>query len=45
VVEEWLQSNLCRCTSYQEIREAVRLMYGFAKDQKELKGLSLKPLL
>lgn len=35
VVEEWLQSNLCRCTSYQEIREAVRLMYGFAKDQKE----------
>lgn len=28
VVEEWLQSNLCRCTSYQEIRRAVRLMYG-----------------
>jgi len=23
VVEEWLQSNLCRCTSYQEIRGAV----------------------
>jgi carbon-monoxide dehydrogenase small subunit len=28
VVEEWLQSNLCRCTSYQEIRQAVRAMYG-----------------
>lgn len=28
VVEEWLQSNLCRCTSYQEIRKAVRMMYG-----------------
>ena len=27
VVEEWLQSNLCRCTSYSEIREAVRAMY------------------
>jgi len=24
VTEEWLQSNLCRCTSYQEIKEAVR---------------------
>lgn len=28
VIEEWLQSNLCRCTSYQEIRRAVRAMYG-----------------
>lgn len=27
VVEEWLQSNLCRCTSYKEIRNAVRAMY------------------
>jgi aerobic carbon-monoxide dehydrogenase small subunit len=24
VIEEWLQSNICRCTSYQEIRSAVR---------------------
>lgn len=23
VIEEWLQSNLCRCTSYQEIKDAV----------------------
>ena len=30
VIEEWLQSNLCRCTSYQEIRKAVRIMYGMA---------------
>lgn len=28
VVEEWLQSNLCRCTSYKEIRKAVLTMYG-----------------
>ena len=27
VMEEWLQSNLCRCTSYQEIRKAVHLLY------------------
>lgn len=27
VIEEWLQSNICRCTSYGEIRQAVRLMY------------------
>ncbi len=27
IVEEWLQSNICRCTSYQEIREAVRMLY------------------
>lgn len=31
VIEEWLQSNLCRCTSYQEIRRAVHLMYELAK--------------
>lgn len=24
VVREWLQSNICRCTSYEEIRAAVR---------------------
>ena len=27
-VEEWLQSNICRCTSYEEIRKAVDIMYG-----------------
>lgn len=24
VVENWLQSNICRCTSYQEIKEAIQ---------------------
>lgn len=23
-IEEWLESNICRCTGYQEIREAVK---------------------
>ncbi|WP_026694014.1 (2Fe-2S)-binding protein [Peribacillus kribbensis] len=23
VIKEWMQSNICRCTSYQEIEEAV----------------------
>lgn len=23
VIEEWLQSNLCRCTSYEEIKNAI----------------------
>ena len=27
VIEEWLQSNLCRCTSYQEIRSAIKSLY------------------
>jgi len=24
VIEEWLQSNICRCTSYQEIGKAIK---------------------
>lgn len=24
MIEEWLQSNICRCTSYEEIRNAVK---------------------
>ena len=31
VIEEWLQSNLCRCTSYEEIRKAVSRMYNMPK--------------
>ena len=27
VIEEWLQSNICRCTSYQEIRNAIKSLY------------------
>lgn len=28
VIKEWLQSNLCRCTSYEEIKEAVKSVLG-----------------
>lgn len=28
VIERWLESNLCRCTSYKEIRKAVDILYG-----------------
>ncbi|HCJ59027.1 (2Fe-2S)-binding protein [Lutispora sp.] len=24
VIEEWLQSNICRCTGYEEIRNAIK---------------------
>ncbi|HEX3045385.1 MAG TPA: (2Fe-2S)-binding protein [Bacillota bacterium] len=27
VIEEWLQSNICRCTSYSEIKQAVRSLF------------------
>jgi len=27
IIEDWLESNLCRCTSYKEIRAAVKRMY------------------
>jgi aerobic-type carbon monoxide dehydrogenase small subunit (CoxS/CutS family) len=26
VMEEWLQANICRCTSYEEIRNAVNVI-------------------
>lgn len=26
VIEEWLQSNICRCTSYSEIKDAVAVV-------------------
>ncbi|HEU4963903.1 MAG TPA: (2Fe-2S)-binding protein [Bacilli bacterium] len=28
VIREWLQSNVCRCTCYQEIEEAVKGVLG-----------------
>lgn len=34
VVEEWLQANLCRCTSYKEIRKAVHLMYDMVQNNE-----------
>ncbi|CAM3823441.1 (2Fe-2S)-binding protein [Cohnella lubricantis] len=30
-VRSWLQSNICRCTSYEEIREAVYSVLGSAR--------------
>lgn len=30
-IEEWLQSNLCRCTSYDEIRSAVEAVFPNSK--------------
>lgn len=34
VIEEWLQANICRCTSYAEIRRAVCLLYGRSNGQR-----------
>jgi len=28
VIEQWLQSNLCRCTGYAEIKDAVKSILG-----------------
>lgn len=28
IIETWLQSNLCRCTSYMEIKEAIKCAAG-----------------
>ena len=30
-IENWLQSNICRCTSYQEIKEAIQLILSEKK--------------
>ena len=30
-IEEWLESNICRCTSYSEIRNAVESIFPNAK--------------
>lgn len=32
-IEEWMQSNLCRCTGYQEIKEAVKDVLVQRKNQ------------
>lgn len=31
VIEEWLQSNICRCTSYDEIRRAIGSVLGMGR--------------
>lgn len=28
VIQDWLQSNICRCTGYQEIEEAIKSILG-----------------
>lgn len=28
IIAEWLEANICRCTSYHEIREAVKTVLG-----------------
>ncbi|MCR2821596.1 (2Fe-2S)-binding protein [Lederbergia panacisoli] len=33
VIDYWLKSNLCRCTSYQEIRNAVKAVLNMDKKQ------------
>ncbi len=30
-IEEWLQSNICRCTGYEEIREAIKSVLSLYK--------------
>ncbi|MCG7334465.1 (2Fe-2S)-binding protein [Sporosarcina sp. ACRSM] len=31
-IEEWMQSNLCRCTGYHEIKEAIQSVLRTKKD-------------
>ncbi|MEW9674656.1 (2Fe-2S)-binding protein [Lentibacillus sp. L22] len=33
VIDEWLESNICRCTGYQEIKEAVKSMLNVRKNK------------
>lgn len=31
VIQEWLQSNICRCTSYEEIKQAIKSVLSLDK--------------
>lgn len=33
VIEQWLQSNLCRCTGYEEIKSAVKSIMSESADK------------
>lgn len=37
MIEEWLQSNLCRCTGYQEIKDAVKSVLQMGLSEKDPK--------
>lgn len=41
VIQEWLQSNLCRCTGYEEINNAIKSILQSNKDNnlEELKNI------
>lgn len=34
-IRDWLQSNICRCTGYEEIEEAVKWALGTKKEEKK----------
>ncbi|MFS1511430.1 (2Fe-2S)-binding protein [Chengkuizengella sp. SCS-71B] len=33
IIEEWLESNICRCTSYKEIEEAIKAVITRSEEQ------------
>ncbi|ADU92880.1 (2Fe-2S)-binding protein [Geobacillus sp. Y412MC52] len=35
MIQEWLESNICRCTSYQEIETAVKEALAVKKEETE----------
>ncbi|HET7580138.1 MAG TPA: (2Fe-2S)-binding protein [Bacillales bacterium] len=39
VIEDWLQSNICRCTSYEEIKAAVYDVLGKKSDESDSEDL------
>ncbi|MEN1968550.1 (2Fe-2S)-binding protein [Lentibacillus sp. N15] len=34
VIKNWLESNICRCTGYKEIEEAIKAALGQARETK-----------
>lgn len=35
VIEEWMQSNLCRCTGYQEINDAIKELLHLNRNKEK----------